>query len=75
MVIELSYYSLTRTAYEIEAEDVYQDLWNDKDKFENSDDPENSPYYENTKKKVIVKFKDKAASTPIVEFAGLKSKM
>ena len=39
--------------YEIEAEDVYQDLWNDKDKFDNSDNPENFPYYHNTNKKVI----------------------
>ena len=60
--------------YEIEAEDVYQDFWNDKDKFDNSDYPENSPYYDNTNKKVIGKFKDEAASTPIVEFVGLKSK-
>ena len=51
--------------YEIEAEDVYQDFWNDKDKFDNSDYPENSPYYD--------KFKDEASSTPIVEFVGLKS--
>ena len=29
--------------YEIEAEDVYQDFWNDKDKFDNSDYPNNSP--------------------------------
>ena len=28
--------------YEIEAEDVYQDFWNDIDKFDNSDYPENS---------------------------------
>ena len=45
--------------YEIEA-DVYQDFWNDKDKFNNSDYPENSPYYDKTNKKVIGKFKDEA---------------
>ena len=59
--------------YEIEAEDVYQDFWNDKDKFDNSDYPENSPYYDKTNKKVIGKFKDEAASTPVVEFVGLRS--
>ena len=57
--------------YEIEAEDVYQDFWHDKDKFDNSDYPENSPYYDKTNKKVIVKFKDEASSFPIVEFVGL----
>ena len=61
--------------YEIEAEDVYQDFWNDKDKFDNSDYPENSPYYDKTNRKVVGKFKDEASSTPIVEFDGLKSKM
>ena len=41
----------------------------------NSDCPENSAYYDNTNKKVIGKFKDEAASTPIVELVDLKSKM
>ena len=61
--------------YETEAEDIYQDFWYDKDKFDNSDYPENSPYHDKTNKKVIGKFKDEAASIPIVEFVGLKSKM
>ena len=61
--------------YEIEAEDVYQDFWYDKDKFDNSDYPENSPYHDKTNKKVIGKFKDEGAIIPIVEFVGLKSKM
>ena len=61
--------------YEIEAEDVYQDFWNDKDKFDNSNYPENSPYHDKTNEKVIGKFKDETASIPIVEFVGLKSKM
>ena len=61
--------------YEIEAEDVYRDFWNDKDKFDNSDYPESSPYYFNTNKKVIGKFKDVAAGIPIREFVGLRSKM
>ena len=61
--------------YEIEAEDVYQDFWNDKDKFDNSDYPNKSPYFDNTNKKVIGKFKDEAAGIPICEFVGLRSKM
>ena len=31
--------------YEIEAKDVYRDFWNDKDRFDNSDYPESSPYF------------------------------
>lgn len=46
---------------EIEAEDVYQDFWKNKDKFDNSECPENSPYVKNNKnKKVIGKFRDEA---------------
>ena len=61
--------------YEIEPEDVYNDFWNDKDKFDNSDYPKNSTYYDESNKKVIGKFKDEACSVPIIEFIGLKSKM
>ena len=61
--------------YEIETKEVYQDFWNDKDRFDNSDYPENSPYFNKTNKKVIGKFKDEAAGIPITEFIGLRSKM
>ena len=61
--------------YEIEAEDTYKDFWTDKDMFDNSDYPESSPYYCNTNKKIIGKFKDEACGIPITEFVGLKSKM
>ena len=61
--------------YEIEAEDVYNDFWNDKDMFHNSDYLESSPYYCNVNKKIIGKFKDEACGIPITEFIGLKSKM
>ena len=61
--------------YEIEAGDVYKDFWNDKDKFDNSDYPENSKFYDKSNKKVIGKFKDEAAGVPIIEFVGLRSKM
>ena len=61
--------------YDIETEVVYKDFWNDKDMFDNSDYPENSPYYCNANKKAIGKFKDEACGVPIVEFIGLKSKM
>ena len=62
-------------AYEIEAEDVYQDFWNDRHLFDNSDYSESSPYFDKTNKKIIGKFKDEAAGVPITEFIGLRSKM
>ena len=61
--------------YEIEAEDVYRDFWNDKDRFDNSDYPESSQYFDKRNKKVIGKFKDEACGIPITEFVGLRSKM
>ena len=61
--------------YEIEAGDVYKDFWYDKDKFDNSDYPQNSPYHYKCNKKVIGKFKDECSSIPIAEFIGLRSKM
>ena len=46
--------------YEMETEDVYKDFWrSDKDKFDNREYPENSPYFDKSNKKVIGKFKDK----------------
>ena len=61
--------------YEIEAVDVYKDFWNNKEKFDNSDYPESSPYFDKTNKKVIGKFKDEAAGVPICEFVSLRSNM
>ena len=61
--------------YEIEAEDVYQDFWNNKNKFDFSDYPEDSPYFDKINKKIIGKFKDECQNIPIAEFVGLRSKM
>ena len=70
---KLLFTDMDSLTYEIEAEDVYNDFWNDKDKFDNSDYPESSPYYCNVNKKIIGKFKDEACGIPITEFIGLKS--
>ena len=51
--------------YEIETNDVYQDFWHHKHKFDNSNYPENSPFYNKANKKVIGKFKDEASAIPI----------
>ena len=61
--------------YEIETNDVYQDFWDDRNKFDNSDYPENSPFYDKTNMKVIGKLKDEAFGIPITEFIGLRPKM
>ena len=54
--------------YEIETENIYEDFWNDKELFDNSDYPDSSPYLGKTNKKIIGKFKVETASIPIVEF-------
>ena len=46
-----------------------------KDKFDNSEYPENSPYFDKTNKKGIGKFEDDGYGIPLVEFIGLGSKM
>jgi hypothetical protein len=64
--------------YEIKTEDVYKDfkrIGEEKDCWDNSDYPKDSPYYSAHNKKVIGKFKDEAEGVPIKEFVGLRSKM
>ena len=61
--------------YHILTDDVYQDLYNHKDMFDNSDYSKSSKFYFDENKKVIGKMKDEAAGNPITSFAGLKSKM
>ena len=61
--------------YEIEDEDVYQDFFNDKEKFDNSDYNKRSKFFDDTNKKLIGKFKDETQGIPITEFIGLRSKM
>ena len=58
--------------YEIETNNAYKDFFKDKSKFDNSDYPENSPYFNKTNKKVLGKFKDEASGVPIIEFVGLR---
>ena len=62
--------------YHIKTEgDVYEDFWEDRSLFDNSDYPKSSKFFYGENKKVIGKFKDEAAGKPILEFIGLKSKM
>ena len=58
---KLLFTDIDSLTYEIEADDVQQDFWQDNDKFNNSDYQEDSPYFDKTNKKVIGKFKEEAA--------------
>ena len=61
--------------YKIATKDVYKDLYERKELFDDSDYPENSMYYFKENEKVIGKMKDETAGVPIVEFIGSRSKM
>ena len=73
----LNYYSQIQIHWHtiIETEDVHKDFWSDKDKFDNSEYPENSPCFDKSNKKVIGKFKDEVSGIPVDDFIGLRSKM
>ena len=73
--VKLLFTDTDSLTYEIKAEDVYNDFWNDKEKFDNGDYPDCSQYCDKSNKKVIDKFKDEVGGIPIVEFVGLISKM
>ena len=47
-------------------------FWNVKDKFDNSDYPENNTFFDKSNKKVTGKFKDESCGIPITEFVGLR---
>ena len=61
--------------YEIKTDDVYKDLFQDKELFDNSDYPKNSEFFFDENKKVIGKMKAEAAVMVIKKFIGLRSKM
>ena len=61
--------------YEIKTDNVYKDLLNDKELFDNSDYPKKSAFFFDENKRVIGKMKDEAAGMPIKEFIGLRRKM
>ena len=63
------------STYEIRTEDAYRGFWKDRHLFDNSDYPEESPFFGKSNKKVPGKFTDETAGVPIVEFVGLRSKM
>ena len=62
-------------SYEIKTDDIYEDIWSSKEKYDLSDYPKSSKYHDPSNKKVLGMFKDETASKPILEFVGLRAKM
>jgi hypothetical protein len=61
--------------YEIETEDVYEDMKEKLHLFDFSEYPKSHPLFNEKNKKVVGKFKDETNSIPIEEYVGLRSKM
>ena len=61
--------------YQIETDDVYVGLYEDRGMFDFSDYPKDLRLYDVVNIKVIDKMKDEVPENIINEFAGLKSKM
>jgi hypothetical protein len=61
--------------YEIECEDVYQDIYDNRHLFDLSDYPRDSKFHDDTNKKVIGKFNDEMNSRIIKYLIELSSKM
>jgi hypothetical protein len=59
----------------IETEDVYKDMQKNAALYDTSNYDKNNILYDETNKKVLGKFKDECAGTPIVEYVGLRPKM
>ena len=55
--------------------DLEKIFFENKDLFDYSDYPKDSPYYDITNKKVVGKFKCETKGAPILEFVGLRPKM
>ena len=60
---------------EIETDDVYKDIENNKDLYDTSDYQKEHKLYSNINKKVLGKMKDECNGTPIVESVCLRPKM
>jgi hypothetical protein len=65
-------------AYHIETNDLYQDMYDNKEEFDLSNyidkDKNERKFYCDKNKAIIGKFKDETAGVPITEFVGLASK-
>ena len=72
---ELLFTDTDSLMYLIRTEDIYKDMWADRDRFDFAGYPKDSPYYNNDNNKVLGKMKDEAAGKPILEFIGLRPKM
>ena len=73
--VELVYTDTDSSIIQVETDDIYKDMLEDKNLYDFSEYPINHPNYDITNKKVLMKFKDEMKLLIITEFIGLKPKM
>ena len=73
--VELIYTDTDSFIIQIETNDIYIDMLENKNLYDFSEYPKDHPNYDITNKKVLMKFKDEMKSLIITEFIGLKPKM
>ena len=70
--IELIYTDTDSFIIQVETDDIYKDMLENKNLYDFSDYPKNHPNSDMTNKKVLMKFKDVLNSKIITDFMGLK---
>ena len=73
--VELIYTDTDSLIIEVETDDIYKDMFEDKNLYDFSEYPKNHPNYDIINKKALGTFKDELKSKIITEFIGLKPKM
>ena len=73
--VKLLFTDTDSLCYEINTNDVYDDMKTNKNLYDLSNYSKNHKLFDNTNKKVIGKMKDEAGGEIITEFIGLRSKM
>ena len=73
--VNLLYTDTDSFIYEVETEDIYEDIFENKHLFDLSNYPPNSEYFSAENKKVLGRMKDEMAGIPIKSFVGLRPKM
>ena len=70
--VRLLFIDTDSLCYEVEVEDIYQDIFKDKRRFDTSNFEKHHYLYDNTNKKVLGKTKDECGVALIEEFVGQK---
>ena len=73
--IELIYTDTDSFIIEVETDDIYKNMYEDKELYDFSEYPEDHTNFNISNKKIFGKFKDELKSKIITEFVALKPKM